>query len=257
MPKICAIFSKQNAIFSPRMTPMKSSPAPKAKFFNARLERSGDRLNWVIIRIPFDVHKLWGKRGQLRVKGEINGFAFRTSLFPTGSGHHKMMVNKEMQAGGHVQAGMSAKIGLTPDQEKPKPAVPAELARFLAEDRLLRCWYDGLNTSTRSEVGKFILQAKKPAVRLRRAEQMAERLLAVRDAELELPPILKAPFARDPLALAGWQRMTLTQRRGHLFGIFYYRTPESRDRRVVKAIEDALAVAKRKMRPQKQPRNAI
>jgi len=224
---------------------MKSSLAPHSKSFSATLERSGDSLNWVIIRIPFDVHKLWGKRGQLRVKGSINGFAFRTSLFPTGTGHHTMIVNKGMQTGARVQAGMTAKFQLVPDFDRPMPALPSELARFLAEDRLLRRWYDGLNTSTRSEIGKFILQAKTPAVRLLRAQQMAERLLAVMDAELELPPILKAAFARDPRAMAGWLGMSPSQRRRHLFGIFYYRAPEARDRRLAKTIEAAIAVAKR------------
>jgi uncharacterized protein YdeI (YjbR/CyaY-like superfamily) len=224
---------------------MKFSPIPPQKTFTATLERSGDSLNWVIIRIPFDVHKLWGKRGQIRVKGSINGYAFRTSLFPTGTGHHTMIVNKRMQINGHAQPGTSAKFQLAPDLETPKPVLPAELARFLSEDPHLRRWYDGLNTSTRSEIGKFILLAKTPAVRQRRAEQMAERLLAVMDAELELPPILKAAFARDPLAMAGWLRMTPLQRRGHLFGIFYYQSPEARDRRLAKTIDEAIAVAKR------------
>jgi hypothetical protein len=40
--------------------------------------------------------------------------------------------------------------------------------------------------------------------------------------------------------------MTPLQRRGHLLGIFYYRSPESRDRRIAKMLEDALAHADRK-----------
>ena len=47
-----------------------------------------DRLRWVIARIPFDAAKLWGKRGQIKVQGEINGFAFTATLFPDGRGDH-------------------------------------------------------------------------------------------------------------------------------------------------------------------------
>lgn len=36
--------------------------------------------------------------------------------------------------------------------------------------------------------------------------------------------------------------MTKTQRRGHLLGVFYYRSPESREKRAQKAVEDALLV---------------
>ena len=48
------------------------------KRFKAPLERMRSRLNWIIIRMPFDAARLWRLRGQIKVKGEINGFAFRT-----------------------------------------------------------------------------------------------------------------------------------------------------------------------------------
>ena len=80
---------------------------------------------------------------------------------------------------------------------------------------------------------------------MRRAEQVAEQLLSTMEAEREFPPILKLAFAREPRALAGWQRMSPTRRRGNLLAIFYYRTPEARDRRIAKIIEEALAIAER------------
>ena len=51
-----------------------------SKRFKGTLERMPGRLGWTIVRVPFDVAKLWGSRGALRVRGEINGFDFRTSL---------------------------------------------------------------------------------------------------------------------------------------------------------------------------------
>jgi uncharacterized protein YdeI (YjbR/CyaY-like superfamily) len=75
---------------------------------------------------------------------------------------------------------------------------------------------------------------------------MAERLLAVMEAEHELPPVLQLAFARDPRAREGWKRMSPSQRRGHLFGIFYYRTPEARARRIEKTLQEASAFAERK-----------
>jgi len=81
---------------------MKPKPKPVAKSFKAALERMPSNLGWVIARIPLDVPKVWGTRGMLKVKGQINGFAFRTSLFPTGKGYHYLLVNKRMQAGAHA-----------------------------------------------------------------------------------------------------------------------------------------------------------
>src|SRR6266446_1815358 len=49
---------------------------PTAKKFSATLERMPGRLGWTIVRVPFDVARLWGSRGALRVRGEMNGFEF-------------------------------------------------------------------------------------------------------------------------------------------------------------------------------------
>jgi len=111
---------------------------PRAQSFQATLERMKSRLNWIIIHIPLDVAKLWGSRGQFRVKGEINGFAFRTSLFPTGQGGHILLVNKKMQKGGRAVAGAVAHFQIEADTEKRVVTVPVELNRVLAEDRALR-----------------------------------------------------------------------------------------------------------------------
>jgi uncharacterized protein YdeI (YjbR/CyaY-like superfamily) len=219
---------------------------PRAKSFRAALERSGSSLNWVIVRIPFEVAKTWGPRGQLRVKGEINGFAFRTSLFPTGNGVHIMIVNKAMQAGARAYLGMVAAFRLEPDTEERVIAVPAELKRVLSEDRSLYRWFEQLSDSMRREISKWITGVKSAAARMRRAEQMAERLLATMEAEQELPPILQVAFLRDPRARQGWERMSPTQRRRHLLGIFGYRSPEARARRVAKTVAEAAEFAERK-----------
>jgi uncharacterized protein YdeI (YjbR/CyaY-like superfamily) len=233
---------------------VKANPKSVEKSFKATLERMQSNLGWVIIRIPFDVSKVWGSRGSFRVKGEINGFAFRTSLFPTGRGEHYLLVNKRMQSGADARAGHVAQFRLEPDTEKRKAILPAELKRFLDEDHLLRRWFEQLNYSIRKWLGDQIMQVKSAETRKRRAEQIAEQLLATMEAEQELPPILKAAFARDPRAFEGWQRMTPLRRRGNLLAIFYYRSPEARDRRVAKVLEEAAALA---AKPVRTKRNEI
>jgi uncharacterized protein YdeI (YjbR/CyaY-like superfamily) len=225
---------------------MKPKPKPVAKSFRATLERMASNLGWVIIRIPFDVPKVWGPRGMLKVKGEINGFAFRTSLFPTGKGYHYLLVNKRMQAGANAVPGDTAQFRLEPDTEKRVATVPAELQRILSEDRSFRRWFDQLSYSIRKWICDWVANVKSPAARVRRAVQVAEQLLSTMEAERDLPPVLKLAFARDPRAYQGWQRMSPTHRRSHLLSIFYYRSPESRDRRIFKMLQDARAFAERK-----------
>jgi uncharacterized protein YdeI (YjbR/CyaY-like superfamily) len=228
---------------------MKHKPKLVAKSFIATLERIHSRLNWVVIRIPFDVAKVWGTRAKVRVKGEINGFAFRASLFPTAKGYHCMLVKKSMQTGANTSPGDTAHFRIEPDTAKPVAIIPPELLHILNEDRSFRRWFDDqLTFSMRKWICDWIGGVKSPEARVRRAEQVAEQLLTTMEAELDLPPILKRAFASDPRAYQGWQSMTPLQRRHQLLSIFYYRSPESRDRRIAKMLEEALARAEKRDR---------
>ena len=64
--------------------------ASRAKTFTALLEPDGTNLRWIVARVPFDLEKTWPVRNGRRVRGEIEGFAFRNSLFPDprGGGHY-------------------------------------------------------------------------------------------------------------------------------------------------------------------------
>jgi uncharacterized protein YdeI (YjbR/CyaY-like superfamily) len=195
-------------------------------------------LNWTIVWIPFDVAKLWGSRGHVRIRGEINGFEFRTALLPTRTGRHFMIVNKQMQKGAKVRAGMDVQFRLEADKEK--RAVPAvlEMEKILRSSKALRKFFESLSPYTQSEIARFIAAAKQPATRLRRAEQIAERLMETMEAERELPPMIRQAFAQDPRAFESWSRMSPSQRRRHLLGIFHYRDPLARLRRIAKTLEE-------------------
>src|ERR1700731_3664752 len=92
--------------------------APKPRTFKAILEATGDKLRWVIARVPFDIAKAWPERNGRRVRGTINGFAFRTSLFPEkGADRYVLLVNRKMQAGAKARPGETVRITLEPDLE--------------------------------------------------------------------------------------------------------------------------------------------
>jgi uncharacterized protein YdeI (YjbR/CyaY-like superfamily) len=146
-----------------------------------------------------------------------------------------------------VAEGGVARFQLELDTEARDVTIPDGIARIIKQDRALRRWYDTLNPSTRADIAKWITDPKTAAARQRRAEQLAERLLAVMDAERELPPVLQVAFARHrhPRARTGWDAMSPARRRGHLFAIFYYSTPDAQARRIEKMLDDAVAVADR------------
>lgn len=216
-----------------------------SKSFEVRLETMPGRLRWVIAYIPLDVRKTWGTGRSLRVRGEINGFPIRTSLFPTRSGRHFLLVNKTMQKGAAVRSGDKAKVRLENDTEVRVATVPVELERQFRQSKSLRKWFDNLSYSIRKDLCWRVQQPKSQEARDRQAERMAELLYSAMDAERDLPPFLRAAFDRRPRAWLGWQRMSPSHRRHQLLGIFYYRTPEARARRVDKALDAAEALAER------------
>ena len=220
---------------------------PKAtKSFSAVLTRLQSSLNWVVIYFPFDSVKVWGTRGRLRVKGEINGFAFRTSLFATSEGKHLMIVNKKMQNGGNVRPGMKAQFRMEPDLEKRVVAVPPELERVLRTSKRMEKFWQSLSTSFRNFMSAWVTEGKQSATRVRRAGQVAEMLMEVMEAEIELPPLLRQVFARNPEAAQRWQQLSPSHRRRHLLGIFYARTHDARLLRIDRAIGQIMSESRDK-----------
>jgi Domain of unknown function (DUF1905)/Bacteriocin-protection, YdeI or OmpD-Associated len=209
----------------------------KGKQFRAVLEKGDRALGWTIARVPFE--PAWKEMVRLRVMGDVNGFAFRTSLFPDPRGGFYLLVNRAMQTGADARLGDLAEFRLEPDLEPREAELPDELAVLLEDEPGLMSWYGELSEYTRREIGKWVLGVKSDAARMRRAEQMAERLLATMEGERELPPVIEAAFRARPKARAGWKKMTETQRRNELMAVFYYQTPESRLKRVQKLCDDA------------------
>jgi uncharacterized protein YdeI (YjbR/CyaY-like superfamily) len=217
-----------------------SAKTPAIKTFSAALERMEGNLGWVIIRIPFDVAKIWGKRGQLRVQGDINGFEFRSALFPTRKGEHFLLVNKKMQSRSKTAPGLTAKFRLQPDTAPREVAPSKELLRELGQSKRLLKFYESLSYSRRHEISKWIAGAKQAETRRRRIQQIAERLMETLEAERELPPMIKMALRQNPRAHERWEKISQSHRRAHLMAIFYYRTPASRARRLNKCVEELL-----------------
>jgi uncharacterized protein YdeI (YjbR/CyaY-like superfamily) len=112
------------------------------------------------------------------------------------------------------------------------------LVAILKGEKRLAKWYEKLNDSTRWAIEKWMDEAKSKDARMRRAEQMAERMMETMDAEEELPPLIATALRRRKGAMEGWEKMTPTKRQGLLMAVFYYRTPESRMKRVEKVAEE-------------------
>jgi uncharacterized protein YdeI (YjbR/CyaY-like superfamily) len=225
------------------------------KKFTAPLKKLDDtgsvNLGWRVIDIPFDVKSAFGKGGRLPVKGEVNGFAFRTSLFPRKDGKHFLLMNKKMQMGANAASlGSNVNVSLELDEETRTVEIPALLKKAIEEDAELLAYYKSFSYSMRKYFADHVTSPKSKLTQKKRVEEISIILMEMRDGEQNPPPILEAEFVRNPKAKKGWELMPPSHRRSHLWGIFYYKTPESRARRMAKAIEQMVAYANKKSKAQ-------
>jgi uncharacterized protein YdeI (YjbR/CyaY-like superfamily) len=110
------------------------------------------------------------------VRCTINGFTFRSSIFPVGDGTHYMVVNKEARAGANVRAGETVTVTMERDTEPRVITPPAELARALKADEAARAAWDKLSYSHQKEYARAVEEAKRPETRQRRVEQAVVQL---------------------------------------------------------------------------------
>jgi hypothetical protein len=130
------------------------------------------------IAIPFDVEKVFGTRARVPVRGTINGFPFRSSIFPMGGGCHFMAVNKATREGAKAKAGDTISVQMERDEE-PRVITPSQdLARALKASKQAQAAWEKLSYTHQKEHAKAIEEAKKPETRARRIEKAIAQLEA-------------------------------------------------------------------------------
>jgi hypothetical protein len=147
------------------------------KKFKARAQGAGPNKAWCFIAIPFNVTDVWGARGQVPVKGTINGFPFRTTIQPM-SGTHLLTFNKQLQAGANAKAGDVVSVVMERDTQERAVEVPAELAKAFRGSKQAKTIWDGLAYTHRKEFAQWISSAKQEETRHRRAAKAVDMLVA-------------------------------------------------------------------------------
>src|SRR6266702_7223461 len=88
-----------------------------------------------LVPIPKDVAAKLGLKGMPKVQAVIAGTPYRGSLMPMGDGTYCLGVLKSIQEAAGVVQGDSITVELELDTEPRTVAMPADLAKALANDR--------------------------------------------------------------------------------------------------------------------------
>jgi len=115
-------------------------------------------------------------RGQLPVKGTINGFPYRTTIQPSG-GRHLLTFNKQLQAGAQARAGDTVSVVMERDTGERIVEVPAELAKAFHKNKDTKALWDRLAYTHRKEFAQWISGAKQEETRQRRAAKAVDMML--------------------------------------------------------------------------------
>lgn len=148
----------------------------KRQSFEAKLVRPSGVGTWTYVDIPFDVATAYGAAGQVKVKGTVNGAAFRGSLMPHGDGRHYLVVNAALRAKACVSAGDSAKVVVEPDTAPREVTLAADTRKALAENSKAANAFASMAYSHQKAYVDWIEGAKKPETRARRIASAIERL---------------------------------------------------------------------------------
>lgn len=146
--------------------------------FEARLHRPEGTGTWTYFDIPFSVLEAFGSKGQVRVRGSLNGHAFRGLAMPHGDGSHYVVVNKSIRDVIGVSAGGRMKVRLTADLSPRHVEMPEELQRAFRGHKTARQVFEHLSYSHQKEYVDWILAAKREETRARRVEKALEMMAA-------------------------------------------------------------------------------
>ena len=86
----------------------------------------------IILRLPEAASKALPSRGQVTVKGTINGHEFVKVIEPDGNFGHWLKIDDVLQSDTGVKAGSEVTLEIEPIKEWPEPVVPNDFAKVLA-----------------------------------------------------------------------------------------------------------------------------
>ena len=124
-----------------------------------------------IVRLPAKASELLPSRGQVAVRGSINGCEFETVVEPDGLRGHWIKVDQDLQHAAGIGVGDMASFVIEPTRDWPEPEVPADLASALecAPPKIQDMW-DDITPMARWEWVRWVNATANPATRLRRVE---------------------------------------------------------------------------------------
>lgn len=138
--------------------------------------RPGGSGGGAVVRLPDDVAASFGTRRAVRVKGTLDGVAYRSNLMPMGGGAFCLGVHKATREAVRRTFGDTVTVTIERDDEPREVVVPPDLRAALDADPEANAAWERLAPSHRREHANAIAEAKRPETRERRVAKALEML---------------------------------------------------------------------------------
>jgi acetylornithine deacetylase/succinyl-diaminopimelate desuccinylase-like protein len=141
----------------------------EAELFNGNAEGVG-------FYVPFDVYKVFGTKGQVKVKVTIDGYPHRGLIAPMGKGVHAIVVKKAIREIIGKNVGNKVYITLQKDTEPRIVDIPEDLDEALNKNKIAKENFNKFSFTCQKEYAQWITEAKKEETRTRRLEKAIEMI---------------------------------------------------------------------------------
>lgn len=131
---------------------------------------------WTYLDIPREVSEAFGAKGQVKVKGTVNGYPFQSTLMPHGDGTHYLVVGKGIRDQIHASHGDTVSVTIELDRSTRQVELPEDFKQALESMPHLGDAFAKLSYSHQKEYVNWILGAKQETTRHRRIEKALEML---------------------------------------------------------------------------------
>lgn len=143
--------------------------------FQAQIYLTG--INWAV-DVPDEITtQLQKQKGYIKIKGQINGFAFTQTLVPVKNAPFRLFVNLIMMKGGKTALGEVAAFEIEQDttEEEKRYPIPVLLTNALQEHDVEEA-FNNLTAARKKDILKYLYYVKTDATMQKNTDKLISQL---------------------------------------------------------------------------------
>lgn len=133
--------------------------------------------SYYLIEVPKEIGLAFKKSGYIPVKGNIQDFHFKSTLVNRKNEQFVLFVDEGILKEASVEEHDIIKASIELDPEPRDILIPEDVELILSENRVIYSTFLNMPSSERVKILNYILEIKKPALRVNRINEMKDYIL--------------------------------------------------------------------------------